>query len=40
MAAALWYLVKVGNKEALARDQGENQDDELRELTVRGEVGS
>lgn len=36
MAAALWYLVTVVNKEAPARDQGENQDDEVRKLTVRG----
>ena len=40
MAAALWYLVTVGNKEAPARDQGENQDDELQKSTVRGKIVS
>ena len=40
MAAALWYLVTVGNKEAPARDQGQNQDDELQKSTVRGKIGS
>jgi len=37
MVAALWYLVTVGNKEAPARDQGQNQDDELQKSTVGGE---
>lgn len=34
MAAALWYLVTVVNKEAPARDQGENQDDGLARDTL------
>ena len=40
MAAALWYLVTVGNKEPPARDQGRNQDDELQKSTGRGKIGS
>jgi len=37
MAAALWYVVTIGNKEAPARDQGQNQDDETPEINRPGE---
>jgi len=37
MAAALWYLVTAEKKEASARDQGQNQDDETPEINRPGE---